>query len=254
MKTLNKHIEESLIKSYDTNKLIDKIEHKYKNIDVSLFPSKSDESLFRIEFNEKNDFYNFLIDIYIQHQLDFFGYYITEYNDKDKYIIIKPNFGTKCTKFVYEKCNGLVFHVTTEEKYNLYIKNTGLKPFEGKKYRKFTERVFLSCGESKSEIIENINYLKEQLNIINPAILMIDLKEHKYNVDFYYDPSEDDWYNFIYCNAWFPIKYIDIIEDVNDIEYNIKEDLTYNKKLPWMRTNPSDQSVLYKEYIKKYKH
>lgn len=108
------------------------------------------------------------------------------------------------------------------------------------------------CGESKSEIIENINYIKDQLGIVNPVILMIDLKAHKYNVDFYYDPSEDNWHNFIYCNAWFPITYIDIIEDINDIDYNIKEDLTYNKKLPWMRTNPSKNSILYKEYVKNY--
>lgn len=153
---------------------------------------------------------------------------------------------------IYDKCNGLVFHITTEEKYYKYIKNQGLKPFEGKRYRKFTERVFLLCGESKSEIIENINYIKDQLGIVNPVILMIDLKAHKYNVDFYYDPSEDNWHNFIYCNAWFPITYIDIIEDINDIDYNIKEDLTYNKKLPWMRTNPSKNSILYKEYIKNY--
>lgn len=247
-----KSLKESLIKSYDTNKLISIIYKKYNDIEYNYNKSKSKEYLFTIYFNNEKDYKNFFVDIYIQRQLDFFGYYITEYNDKEKFITFEPNFGTKCTDFVYNKCNGLVFHITTEEKYNLYIKNTGLKPFEGKKYRKFTERVFLSCGESKSEIIENINYLKKQLNIVNPVILMIDLKEHHYNVDFYYDPSEDDWHNFIYCNAWFPIKYIDIIEDVNDIDYNIKEDLTYNKNLPWMRTNPSNNSTIYKNYLKKY--
>ena len=246
-----KSLKESLIKSYDTNKLISIIHKKYNNIEYNYNKSKSKEHLFTLYFKDENEYKNFFKDFYIQHQLDFFGYYITEYNDKEKFITFEPNFGTKCTNFVYNKCNGLIFHVTTEEKYD-FIKNDGLKPFEGKKYRKFNERVFLSCGESKSEIIENINYLKKQLNIVNPVILMIDLKEHNYNVDFYYDPSEDDWHNFIYCNAWFPIKYIDIIEDVNDIDYNIKEDLTYNKKLPWMRTNPSNNSTVYKNYLKKY--
>ena len=56
MKTLKNKIDESLIKSYDTNKLIDKIEHKYKNLDISLYPSKSNESLFRIIFDNKNDY------------------------------------------------------------------------------------------------------------------------------------------------------------------------------------------------------
>ena len=244
MITLNNH--------NDTNKLISVIYKKYPNIEYDYNQSKLNEFLFTIYFNDENDYKKFFEDFYIQHQLDFFGYYIIEYNDKDKHITFEPNYGTKCTKFVYDKCNGLVFHITTEEKYYKYIKNQGLKPFEDKRYRKFTERVFLSCGEYKSEIIENINYLKDQLGIVNPVILMIDLKSHKYNVDFYYDPSEDSWHNFIYCNAWFPEKYITIIEDINDIDYNIKEDLTYNKNLPWMRTNPSKNSILYKEYIKKY--
>ena len=58
--------------------LIDKIKNRYKDIEVSLIPSKSDESTFRIIFNNEEDFERFLTDIYIQRQLDFFGYYITE--------------------------------------------------------------------------------------------------------------------------------------------------------------------------------
>ena len=79
-KNIKNHIEESLIKSYDTNKLIDKIKnkYKYKDIEVSLYPSKSEESLFSITFKNKNDFENFTEDFYILHLLDFFGYYITE--------------------------------------------------------------------------------------------------------------------------------------------------------------------------------
>ena len=42
------------------------------------------------------------------------------------------------------------------------------------------------------------------------------------------------------------------IEDIDDIKYNINEDLSYDKTLPWLRTNPTNESLLYKEYIKKY--
>lgn len=231
MKNLNQKINESLIKSYDTNKLINKIYKRYNNTKFSLYPSKSNESLFLIEFENKEDYEKFLIDIYIQKQLDFFGYYITEKIDKDKLIAIEPNFGTKCTDFVYNKCNGLIFHITSKEKYNVFIKETGLKPFKGKIYRKFTERVFFTCGETKEEIIENIEFLKNQLNQSNIIILMIDLKKHKYNIDFYYDPTEDDWHNFIYCNAWFPITYIDVIKNINDIKLNIDENLNINNSL-----------------------
>ena len=77
MKTLNDHIEESLIKSYDTNKLISIIYKKYPDIQYNFNKSKSKEFLFVIYFNKKSDYDGFFKDFYIQHQLDFFGYYIT---------------------------------------------------------------------------------------------------------------------------------------------------------------------------------
>lgn len=239
MKDIKNHIEESLIKSYDTNKLIDKIKNRYKDIEVSLYPSKSDESLFTITFNDKDNYERFLEDIYIQKQLDFFGYYITEKIDKKLLIAIEPNFGTKCTDFVYNNCNGLIFHITSKEFYKNNIKYKGLKPKIGniKKYRYFTERIFLICGETTDEIIENIELIIDQKGYEKDSyvILMIDLKENHYNVNFYYDPSEDNWHNCIYCNAYFPYKYINEIKNITDIKANIDENLTVAKS-PWRQT------------------
>jgi len=233
-----KSLKESLIKSYDTNKLCDKIEKKYNNIDISFEPSKSDESMFKISFSNKNDYNDFLEDIYIQRQLDFFGYYITEKIDKVNTVYIEPNFGTKCTKFVYDKCNGLIFHITNKEAFK-NIKYKGLKPKYGdiKKYRYFTERIFLVCGETKEEIINNIEFVIKQkgYNKDNVIILMIDLKATKYNVDFYYDPAEDDWHNCIYCNAWFPYSYITEVKKLSDLKININENLQV-AKAPWRQT------------------
>ena len=56
MKTLNDHIEESLIKSYDTNKLISIIYKKYPDIQYNFNKSKSKEFLFVIYFNKKSDY------------------------------------------------------------------------------------------------------------------------------------------------------------------------------------------------------
>lgn len=248
MKKLKNYIDESLVKSYDTEKLISVIYKKYPNITYNYYKSKSKEFIFTIYFKNEEDYINFQEDIYILKKLDFFGYYITEISNKDKFIMIEPNFDTKCTDFVYNKCNGLVFHVTSMNIYEKYIKFRGLKTFGGDivKYRYFKERIFLSCGETKQEIVDNIKFIINQLNIINPAILMIDLKDHNYNVDFYYDPYEDEWHNFIYCNAWFPYKYVDLIEDANDINLNIREDLTYDKKIPWARTRLSENSLYYR--------
>lgn len=74
MIALNNHIKESLIKSYDTNKLISVIYKKYHNIEYDYNQSKSNEFLFTftIYFNDEIDYKEFFEDFYIQHQLDFF--------------------------------------------------------------------------------------------------------------------------------------------------------------------------------------
>ena len=236
MKTLKSKIDESLIKSYNTNKLINKIKNRYKNINVEIYKSKSNESLFSLKFNDKDNYNEFLTDIYIQRQLDFFGYYITEKIDKELLIAIEPNFGIKCTKFVYNDCNGLIFHITLKKTYNKFIKGEGIKPFKGT-YRKFTERSFFICGKTKKEIINNIKLIIKQksYNKNDYIILMVDLKENHYNVDFYYDPSEDNWHNCIYCNAWFPITYITEVKKLSDLEVNINENLNV-MPAPWRQT------------------
>ena len=96
---------------------------------------------------------------------------------------------------------------------------------------------FFICGETKEEIIGNIKFIQKQKHYLdnNLVILMIDLKKNRYNVDFYYDPSEDNWHNCIYCNAWFPYKYIDKINNINDIRLNIDENLVVSKS-PWIQT------------------
>ena len=245
MKHLKDKVQESLIKSYNTDKLIEKISKRYNNIDIIKNQSKSKEVYFSIQFYNKDDYKKFLTDIYIQRQFDFFGYYVTVENEKKLFVSIEPNFGTKCTDFVYNNCNGLIFHVTTVENATSIIDfSKGLKPVEGhkEKTRYYTERAFFICGETKEEIVDNIKYVKKQKGYTDDdyAIIMCDLKDPKYNIDFYYDPASDNWHNCIYCNAWFPYNYLSWIEDVKDITVNIKEDLTYPKKRPWQMTRGSN--------------
>ena len=53
MIALNNHIKESLIKSYDINKLISVIYKKYHNIEYDYNQYKSNEFLFTIYFNDE---------------------------------------------------------------------------------------------------------------------------------------------------------------------------------------------------------
>ena len=140
--------------------------------------------------------------------IDLCGYTLTEINCVDNKIYdlhMEPNFGKKCNELVYDKCDGIVWHVT-KKKFEKHITQYGIKSRAG-------ERMVLSCGKTSQEIIDNVKFLLKQLAIPEGeyVIYKIDLKfnrHHPYNVNFYYDPSEDDKHNFIYTNAMFFSHYI----------------------------------------------
>ena len=92
--------------------------------------------LFQVENQEKylkkeayQLFENFKdLKIPFKYQLNYLSFYpnheiftVDNVNDIDKLVFIEPNFGTKCTKFVYDNCNGLIFHVTSKERYDLFL-------------------------------------------------------------------------------------------------------------------------------------
>lgn len=163
--------------------------------------------------------------------IDLYGYTLTEINciDNKTYDLhLEPNFGKKCNELVYDKCNGIVWHVS-KKKHEPVINKVGIKPYPGEDYRIFNERVFLSCGETSQEIINNVKFLIKQLAIPEGkyVIYKIDLKRnrhHPYNVNFYYDPSEDDKHNFIYANAiFFPHLIINEFHSIDEMQNDLKK-------------------------------
>ena len=233
MKNLADYIEESLIKLYDTEKLKSVLKKKYDIIDFHDFETKSDKpnrfvmtvSLETYEKLETDEGFEKLIDLC--------GYVPTEVrlaNEEGNIIDIhlEPNFGKKCNSLVYDKCDGIIWHVS-RKKYKNAINDKGLIPFIGEKYRRFTERVFLSCGETSQEIIDNIQFLIEQLRLKEGdyIIYKIDLKrnkKHPYNVNFYYDPAEDNVHNFIYANAvFFPHLFVNEFESIDELRDDLKK-------------------------------
>lgn len=231
MKTLKYNIKESLIKSYDYKKLQNKILNKFKDkiIEIHEINSKSkNNKSFSILFDEKyiNDI---IYDESLYKLIDLFGFYITELNyvkDDKQYIVrFEPIFGDKCNNIVYNECNGIIYHITKPNIINSIFKK-GLLPIIGTTYRNFTARVFFSCGRNNEEIINNINDLKKSIFGKNKEyhIIRINLNKHKYNVDFYYDPSGDNKHNYIYANAIFFPHMIESIGNINDLKETLKKD------------------------------
>lgn len=224
MKNINNYIDESLTKSYDSNILINKLKNKYKEKinNIHIQKSKSNVQSFSIQFDEQY-MYDIVYDESLYKLLDLFGYYITKYKEikteNNQILRFEPIFGQKCNDLVYKECNGVIYHIT-DDKFIDKIRKKGLMPFRNSNYRNFSDRVFFSCGKNKKEIIDNLKNVIKQLEKINYHILKIDLNKYKYNVDFYFDPSEDDKHNYIYANAYF---YPHMIDEIKDLETLINE-------------------------------
>lgn len=224
MKTINNYIDEPLTKLYNSNILIKKLKNKYKEKinNIHIQKSKSNVQSFSIQFDEQY-MYDIVYDESLYKLLDLFGYYVTEYKEikteNNQILRFEPIFGQKCNDLVYKECNGVIYHIT-DDRFIDKIRKKGLIPFRNSNYRNFSDRVFFSCGKNKKEIIDNLKNVIKQLEKINYHILKIDLNKYKYNVDFYFDPSEDDKHNYIYANAYF---YPHMIEEIKDLETLINE-------------------------------
>lgn len=224
MKNINNYIDESLTKSYDSNILINKLKNKYKEKinNIHIQKSKSNVQSFSIQFDEQY-MYDIVYDESLYKLLDLFGYYVTEYKEikteNNQILRFEPIFGQKCNDLVYKECNGVIYHIT-DDRFIDKIRKKGLIPFRNSNYRNFSDRVFFSCGKNKKEIIDNLKNVIKQLEKINYHILKIDLNKYKYNVDFYFNPSEDDKHNYIYANAYF---YPHMIDEIKDLETLINE-------------------------------
>lgn len=231
MKKLKDYIGESLIKSYPYKKLIQKLKELYKDKidnDIFYYNSKSKENkTFQINF-DNDDIESILYNHALYKNLEFFGYYITKCFNNIKTnklsLIIEPIFSEKCNDYVINECGGILYYITSKQNYDKKISYKGLVPREGddKKYRFFTERIFLYGGKSKKDILENTKKILDQINNYNYVILKIDV--NRLNIDWYRDSHQEDIIlDSFYCNAIIHTNYIEEIGKYEDLENIIKE-------------------------------
>lgn len=218
MKHLKDIVEESLIKSYDHNKLIKKLESKY-NAKFYVYDSTSNVKSFYFDIDDISIVYE---DQSLCSLLNFYGYVFSEitYSKKDKIYrcYIEPIFGEKIKS--KDIPNGMVFHITHKDKVDSIKKYRGLLPVEGT-YRKYNERVYFFYGKSVDEIIERAEYIIKQLQLKEDEYVIIKVDVSKYNVDFYKDTS-NKVDGMIYANAIF---FPHLITRYNSVE-KLKNDLS----------------------------
>ena len=200
-------IYETLLKSYDSNKLYNEILKKYGQYIVDKYSAYKDKSTvksiiliykYSSKFTKEDEF---------QHLLNLYNYFITYDDINNHELHLEPNVPDDCTEFIYNDCNGILYHVTNKYIYEEKIKKFGLKP-KTATYRYFPERVFYVAGTNKKDIVDNIEFVKDILKDddiykkYEMIILKVDLNKYKNKVSIFKDNGmENDSY---WCGEYIP--------------------------------------------------
>ena len=212
-------LRESLMLSYNHEDLIKKLKKEYNILQIHKNSDYSKARDFCIVVSN-NEYPNLEKDIKFNKILNFYGYYITDKTRKDKdneIYVLEPIYADKANKLVYKECNGIVWHVTKNENLESIL-HKGIYPKKDSNYRKFSSRVFFTCGKTRQEIFDNVKFIiKEQLQFAKYNILKVDV--NKYNVNFYYDTLNKKEHNCVYSNAiFYPSLITNIADNLNDFE------------------------------------
>lgn len=136
---------------------------------------------------------------------------------RKRYIFKKYIYPNEQNTLVYKECNGIVWHVTKNENLKSIL-HKGIYPKKDSNYRKFSSRVFFTCGKTRQEIFDNVKFIiEEQLQFAKYNILKVDV--NRYNVNFYYDTLNKKEHNCVYSNAiFYPNLITNIASNLNDFE------------------------------------
>ena len=189
------HIYESILNSYDSKKLYDEIEKNFNDYIVhGYFPYKDKSTVKSIILKYKKD-PSFVKTDKFEKLLNLYNYFITYIDEKYREIHLEPNVPDDVTNYIYDKCGGILYHVTKKSAYQ-NIKKYGLKPRTAS-YRKYPERVYFTTGEDRRSIIENIDFVisilkQDESYINNISVLKVDLSLYKNRISIYRDNTMDN--------------------------------------------------------------
>ena len=201
---------------------------KYWNDEIigDFIDNESDSETHKITVHLKRNIVN---DNKFNEIINFLNCFV-KYNKKtgDFYtLILEPFKPTNKTNYIYNECNGIVYHITFEKYYNSIIKKGGIKPKRLNKCDINNENVgHLLYRPSRVYVIADSNHVKQSIiRICNQTahmdghkdagrqiILKIDLNkyyiDHKFKLNFYADPTNPKNSSTFFTYEFIPKKYI----------------------------------------------
>lgn len=176
---------ETLNHSWDSKKLVEKLSELYDVKTVSYVNPKRQTTQFTIKFNIEID--KIIKDEKFWSLIRLYNYYIkTIINDNE--LILEPYKPTDITNVIYNDLEGILYHVTSKQKYIAGIKNKELAPkwkgewdkLANKPYNIWRDgRIFFIGNNDKEKVKRQLKSISNTANIKDPIVLRVNL--NKYN-------------------------------------------------------------------------
>jgi len=203
------YLYESLFGSYNSEDLFSKICKIYKNdIIEAQFLNVHEEDIKSIIVKFKND--KIIDENKFKELLNFYNYYIIKIENNE--YLIDPYKPKEFSDYIYNECNGIIYHVTNKDVYNK-IKKYGLKPkniTKGNEKRPY--RLFFICTSNKDELKHQIRQIKSTTG--NNVVLKIDLNEYKNKLKFFKDTTATTGYDAYFTCEPIPPYCIKLYEEL----------------------------------------
>ena len=230
------------LNTHDADKLIASLRKIYKDFEIHDVLDHAGEQRFLILDVIGNDFYHIYNSERFDNIISFYGYSKSKI-DRSSYgyrIELEPIYADRdeANDLVYNKCNGILYHITNEEGYKSIMEtgfringvNTDPKLERRPKYRDYPNRTyFLAIPGNVKNIIHSsamemaiMNYFKGDL--YHDKIYILKVRVTGMNIDFYRDSVsisiDGSASPAVYCYCNIPPQFIELIYDKTFDELN----------------------------------
>jgi hypothetical protein len=230
------------LNTHDADKLIAALRKIYKDFEIHDVLDHAGEQRFLILDVIGNDFYHIYNSERFDNIISFYGYSKSKI-DRSSYgyrIELEPIYADRdeANDLVYNKCNGILYHITNEEGYKSIMEtgfringvNTDPKLERRPKYRDYPNRTyFLAIPGNVKNIIHSsamemaiMNYFKGDL--YHDKIYILKVRVTGMNIDFYRDSVsisiDGSASPAVYCYCNIPPQFIELIYDKTFDELN----------------------------------
>lgn len=192
--TYQQYLYENLLRSYDKDKLINKIKNICDINKITYISPKREITQFTIYLN-KEDYFDEHIRYKLISLLRLYNYYWKTSNDDEYYIILEPYKPKEVEDYIYNECKGIIYTVTSAAIYNKIVNSKEiikhiLKPNKINTDEQFRDgRIFFLANNDNNIIKDQIRQIVNTAQIRYPVLLKVNLNKYRHKLKFRIDSS-----------------------------------------------------------------